>query len=193
MLLKLGGETLIERGYRLACEAFGAENVVVAIPAEDEAGPLGEELRRIGASIFALAGYGQNVLRLFHACAHTRRWHSDSIIFRYTPDDPHKDPAMMRRVAIGERLPVELGGEAFTLAQLDYADGYSPQREHLTLAMANLSFLSLPLPPPCPPGPTVWSIDTRSDYQRAKEQIEPGGKWSIGRLTYWPPAELEAD
>lgn len=168
MLLRLGGETLLARGHELACEAFGAGNVVVAIPASDDRGPLGEDLRRIKATIFAWEGDEADVLGRFYYCAHRYRWHPDSVIVRWTPDDPFKDPAMCRRVAAGERLPVEQGAEAFTLAMLGNAhfgwEGYPANREHLTLS------LFLTAPPPAPEG-EVWTIDTPDDYERAKVRL----------------------
>lgn len=168
MLLTLPGpdgqeETLIARGYRLACEAFGKAHVVVAIPAGDEAGPLGEELRRIGADVFAWSGSEADVLGRFHACAHSRRWHPDSVIVRYTPDDHRRDPAGMRRVASGERLPVPIGGEAFTLAQLSSAHERIQdmhRREHLSYALFCTHAMEIP--------PGVWSIDTAEDIAAAR-------------------------
>lgn len=121
MLQTLGDETLIARGYRLACEAFGAENVVVACCSVDKCTPLADELARIGATVNWYNGAESDVLGRFHEAAHARRWHGDSVIFRWTPDDPWKDPASCRRVAAGERLPVEIGGEAFSLRALDEA------------------------------------------------------------------------
>lgn len=182
MLLTLGDETLIARGVRLACEAFDAAHVVVAIPKADEPGPLGDELRRIGATIFAWEGVENDVLGRFHACAHAYRWHPESVIVRYTPDDPFKSVEGLRRVAAGERLPVEIGGEAFTLGTLDEAQrtassqyhtwvGDTPvviakspnPREHITHAL----FPTLPPPPP----PGVWTIDCQADLDAARERI----------------------
>lgn len=171
MLLKLGTETLIERGHRIACEAFGRENVVVAIPAIDEGGPLGVELRRIGATIFAFYGEERNVLERFWVCAHQHRWHPDSVIVRYTPDDYRKEAGALRRVAAGERLPVQLGGEAFTLAMLDEADRKTPTdddcREHITGALFWETHA-----PSAPADGYPWSIDTEDDYRRACEWVE---------------------
>lgn len=178
MLLTLGGETLIARAWRIACEAFGQRNVVVAIPANDVDGPLGHALLAeiVGPTVFPWHGDESDVLGRFHACAHTYRWHPDSVIVRYTPDDPLKDVDSLRRVAAGERLPVEQGGEAFTLAMLDAAherlrlrDGLPAgwpmgAREHITHAL----FPDSP-PPPAPLG--CWTIDTREDYEAAEAQM----------------------
>lgn len=172
MLLKLGDETLIARAVRIAEAAFGKDQVVVAIPASDEAGPLGEELRRIDARVFAWDGPEADVLGRFYACAHRYRWHPDSVIVRYTPDDPFKSVDGLRRVAAGERLPVEIGGEAFTLAMLHQAMRATAwfndrdeviagsSREHITRAI-------FPTPPP-PPPPGVWTIDTAEDLEAAR-------------------------
>lgn len=172
MLLPLSGETLIARGWRIACAAFGAAHVVVAIPASDEAGPLGQELARINARTFAWDGPESDVLSRFYHCAHAYRWHPDCVIVRYTPDDPFKSVDALMRVVRGERLPVELGGEAFTLGMLDAAQewvavdddaGNVPAREHITRAL-------FPTDPP-PPPPGVWTIDTQGDYDAACEIV----------------------
>lgn len=165
MLCDLGGETLIARGYRLACEAFHPANVVVAIPAKDGAGPLGDELRRIDATVFGYDGPEHDVLGRFYACAHSLRWTPDAVIVRYTPDDPFKRPDLMQRVAEGVRLPVELGGEAFTLAMLDEAYFRNDaEREHLTTVLFPVA------PPPAPPG-QVWTIDTQADLEAARQVV----------------------
>lgn len=173
MLRTLGVETMIARSHRLACQAFSARHVVVAIPKGDELGPLGDELRRIGATIFAWEGSENDVLWRFHDCAHAFRWHPDSVVHRWTPDDPFKDPWTCRSVAFGERAPVEIGGEAFTLGMLDEAyrrtnrlvgtaDLPGSEREHLTYAL-------FPTLPPTPP-PGVWTVDTPEDYDAARER-----------------------
>ena len=165
MLQTLGDDTLIARGWRIACVAFGAAHCVVAIPAPDALGPLGDELRRLGATIFAWDGPEDDVLGRFYHCAHRYRWHPDSVIVRYTPDDPFKAVASLRRVAAGERLPVEQGGEAFTLAMLDWAQNCTSDRgrEHLT------RILFLTAPPSPPPG--VWTIDTADDLAAARTRL----------------------
>jgi len=169
MCMMLGDETLAARSWRIACAAFGKANSVVAIPARDEDGPLGEELRRIGATIFAYLGDESDVLGRFRACAWQYRWHPDSIIVRYTADDPFKDLRALHRVACGERLPVEIGGEAFTLGKLEetwqrlsrVADSYL--HEHLTNALFATD------PPPCPPG--AWTIDTLDQLNAARVKL----------------------
>jgi spore coat polysaccharide biosynthesis protein SpsF (cytidylyltransferase family) len=170
MLLGLGGMTLIERAVRTATLAFGWDNVIVAHPDTPENAPLVAELERISARRFAWAGPENDVLSRVYHCSHTYRWHPDSVIVRYTPDDPWKDVASLRRVAAGERLPVEMGGEAFTLAQLDRA--YTrpwhthEEKEHITHAL-------FPIAPPKPPA-GVWSIDTQADYDAAIAELERG-------------------
>jgi len=177
MLLELGGDTLIARAWRLACAAFGRENCVVAIPRADDDGPLGEELRRIHAHVFLWDGAENDVLGRFWACAHLNLWHPDAVVFRWTPDDPFKHIASCRRVASGERLPVELAGEAFTLAMLDAAQSRephgdhdwqpvlgsappsNPRREHITDAL-------FPFRVPVMPG-DGWTVDTAADYTAA--------------------------
>lgn len=182
MLMTLGGETLIARGYRIACEAFGKENVIVAIPMSDTISPLADELDRIGARMMAWDGDESDVLGRFHHVAHRFRWSPDSVIVRYTPDDPFKTVDGLRRVAAGERLPVEIGGEAFTLAQLDaarerwrHAGDITAHPSSLAYEMASnrehISYALFDTPaPPAPPG--IWSIDTRDDYLAALARIE---------------------
>jgi spore coat polysaccharide biosynthesis protein SpsF len=171
MLLKLAGETLIARAWRLACEAFGQANVVVAIPTMDDAGPLGAELRRIKATVFAWDGDERDVLGRFWFCAHRYRWHPDSIIFRWTGDDWNKSPSACLRVVAGERLPVEQGGEAFTLEMLDVANSVTQdkyKREHITYALFGAH--DAPKVPKVPIG--YWTIDDYSQYKAARLLIE---------------------
>lgn len=172
MLRHLGGMTLIERAWWTACDAFSAEHTVVAIPAGDL--DMRDELRRFAAHVFEWGGPVNDVLGRFYHCAHARRWHPESVIVRYTPDDPFKTVEGLRRVASGERLPVEIGGEAFTLGMLDAAckasdylldmrDMSGSKREHITYAL-------FPTPsPPCPPG--VWTIDTEADLAAARARL----------------------
>lgn len=174
MLLKLGGETLIARAVRLARMAFGALHVIVAIPKSDEDGPLGAELRCIGANVFAWDGDEANVLGRFHAAATRYRWHPQSVIVRWTPDDPFKDSEACRQTAEGMRFPVEIGCEAFTLAALDrafhttHADDLVP-REHLGNHRGIFPFD----PIPCPPG--IWTVDTQEDYEAAQRRFAVHG------------------
>jgi spore coat polysaccharide biosynthesis protein SpsF len=162
MLLTLCNETLIARGWRMACETFGAENCVVAIPASITQIPLESELRHIGARYVAWDGAEHDVLGRFHHVAHRFRWHPDSIIVRWTSDDAWKDKACCWRVVHGERLPAELGAEAFTLGMLDAAyhrEDHPHRREHITYALFGS------LPPAAPPG--LSTIDTAADYAAA--------------------------
>lgn len=168
MLLDLGGESLIARAVRLASSVA---TTVVAIPASDRDTPLLMELVRIRAEIFAWDGDEADVLGRFHHCANRYRWHPQTVIVRWTPDDPFKDPALVRRTIEGERFPIELGAEAFTLAMLARAfhttapDDLVP-REHL----GNHRTL-FPFPPlPCPPG-EGWTVDTAEDLEAARRRI----------------------
>lgn len=164
VLLKLGGETLIERVWRLTCEAFSRENVVVAFPFTEENEPLRRELMRIGAMRFEFQGNEDDVLRRYYECAWRYRWHPDSVIVRVTADEPWLVPSMLRATAAGVRNPVELGGEAFTLKMLArrehfFGPGAIHQREHISHALYDT---------PAPAAPDgVYSIDTQEDYERA--------------------------
>lgn len=187
MLCTLGGETLIARGWRLACEAFGRENVIVAIPASDAPGPLYDELQNIGAVIFYHGMLDErDVLGRFWRCAHKYRWHPSSVIHRWTPDDWQKSPEVCRLVAAGWRYPVEIGGEAFTLAMLDEAQSreapirpmlvigsptpightYNPNREHITHALFPTGAVAML------DTNEVWTIDTEADLLAARRIVE---------------------
>lgn len=176
MLLKLGEETLIERAWRIAneCPQELYDWVsVVAIPKADETSPLGDELRRIGAKVYAWDGPEWDVLGRFYHCAHHYRWHPDTVIVRWTPDDPWKTVAAVRQTARGFRMAPEIGGEAFTLAQLDNAyrnvvhieglTGPFHRNEHITDALFPFRW-----PPYGVPG---YTIDTEADYEAAKRLL----------------------
>jgi len=172
MLLDLGGKPLVQWAWDAAREAFGTPNTVVAIPS----GPANDQLASVvadfGGTVFRWAGDEDDVLGRFMACAHTYRWHPAAVIVRVTADDPFKLPDLMRRVAQGERHPVELGAEAFTLEMLTAADSrYHPSmdawaREHITHALFDTK------PPPPPPG--IWTIDTYADLDAARKQLAKG-------------------
>lgn len=172
MLLEVGGRTLIYRAAEASCRAFGPSNVVIAIPANAENDRLADACRDLERELevetFQWDGPEDDVLGRFWHCAHRYRWHPDSVLVRVTPDDFRKDPAMMLRVANGERLPVEQGAEAFTLAMLNEAhwrERVPPLRpcyEHITHAIFRTP------PPPAPPG--IWSIDTQEDLDAARSR-----------------------
>ena len=181
VLLPLGGESIVARIWRTSCSAFGSENVVVAYPATNDNAPILDELRRIGAVGVAWDGDESDVLGRFYLTAHRFRWHPDAVLVRVTCDDPFKDIDAMRRVASGERLPVELGGEAFTLAMLDEAHAREPEfitPEHPTLGSGRIrnpkrehitdSLFPFRLPAMNEPGMT---IDTEADYEAAKKRM----------------------
>lgn len=166
MLLPLGGKPLIAWAWGAAVEAFGADHVIVATPNTPAQEPLWAALKDLGATCASVDVPEADVLARFHVVAHTHRWRPESVIVRITPDDPFKDVAMLRRVAEGERLPVELGGEAFTLADLDAAHAReyeAGRREHISHALFQYP------PPPAPPG--IWTIDTEEDYRAAKFRV----------------------
>lgn len=186
MLLDLGGRPLVWWAWKASVDAFGADNVVCAIPQSLDNEPLVQAIVGFGGNVYRSGVPESDVLGRFHDCAHHFRWHPDSVIVRVTPDDPFKVPAMMRRVAAGERLPVELGGEAFTLDMLDQAhyawldlthnhEQKLHEREHFTHAI----FAGLPLAPPPPPG--VWTVDTAEDLEAAR-----------ARVTFFPTRETKA-
>lgn len=177
MLQSLGGETLVARSFRIACEAFGPEHVVAAIPKSDESGPLGEELRRIGAAIFA-CDHDENdvVWRMYMAyidwTVRTNDRHSPLIV-RITPDDPWKTPAALHRTVEGHVQPIEIGGEAFSFGELLAAQmNVKGEREHVTYAIrdARRAIGHVPIVhPPCPPG--CWTIDTPEQLDAARAKL----------------------
>ena len=173
MLLDLGGHPLIWWAWTASTVAFGPSNVVIAIPASAENDGLARVCEEMGATVFRWNGPENDVLGRFHACAHTYRWHPDSVIVRVTPDDPFKLPILMREVANGARHPVEWGAEAFTLTMLDDAwclPGLSEGREHITRVLFDFP------PPRCPPG--IWTIDTAADLEAARKILaEAGGPY----------------
>lgn len=169
MLLPLGGKPLICWALDAAVEAFGTFNTVVAIPASTENDALADALQEESphVAIFRWDGDERDVLGRFHACAHTYRWHPESVLVRVTPDDPFKDPRLMRRVANGERLPVEIGAEAFTLAMLDAAharEDAPERREHITRALFPVEVERLTRP--------GWTVDTLQDYEAARRRVD---------------------
>jgi len=156
MLLTLQGETLIARAWRVACEAFGAENCVVAIPKRDAVGPLGDELAHLQCHVFLWHGDEADVLGRMNACAAAYRDHPRDIVVRYTPDDWRKSVRQLQRAGRGRRVFVPEGGEAFTVADLAWWDEHVTDphlREHIGYLVERQE--SVPLPD---------SIDTQADY-----------------------------
>lgn len=175
MLLTLAGETLIARAWRIACAAFGPADCMITVPEGDMDGPLGAEIERLGARTCLWPGDEADVLGRFHAAAHWMRWHPDSIIVRYTPDDWNKSVLHLRASASGTRQPVELGGEAFTLAQLDIAQQRETRdstcREHITHALFQYNAPDIAVAYMYESGISRWSIDTMDDYEAAKAMV----------------------
>ena len=169
MLLDLHGETLIARAVRLAGEVFYAQHVIVAIPIADADGALAGELQRLNANVFAYDGPEWDVLARYWHAATRYRWHPDAIIHRWTPDDPFKDAQHVRKVLQGQRWPVELGGEAFTLKTL--ASAHKNTAPELELLREHIGSNALLFPAPAPPAPRgIWTIDTPDDYKAAREK-----------------------
>lgn len=167
MMLPLHGRPLIYHAWRRAVEAFGEEHVVFAFPASPENDVLVAYADRLGARVFSWDGDEWDVLGRLHACAHTFRWHPDSVIVRITPDDPLKDPELLRRTAMGERFAPEIGGEATTLLMLDilHQQITDPMlREHVG------HIFNHGPPSPLPPG--VWTVDTEEDLEAMRLRME---------------------
>lgn len=160
MLMDLGGKPLVYWAWNAARVAFGVEHTVAAIPASAANDELAGVVEGWGGQVFRWAGDESDVLGRFHACAHRYRWRPDSVIVRVTPDDPFKSAVALARVAMGERLPVEFGGEAFTLAMLDEWHEWGDGVEHLTHLYEY---------PPPPPPPGVWTIDTQEQLDQVRE------------------------
>ena len=173
------GRPILAHVVERAAAAFGEANVVVATTDAPSNAPICEWATANNTLWFAWTGDESDVLGRFHGVAHAYRWNPSSVIVRVTADDPFKSPEAMRRVAAGERLPVEVGAEAFTLAMLDAAqertaadafrDGMSGWtrkqflREHITDAL-------FPSRVPSPTDGRCWTVDTPADYERAVER-----------------------
>lgn len=163
VLMEVGGRSLVKRAWDACCEAFGAEHTVFTVPAGDT--ELIEHIEAFGGRVELWTGDENDVLGRFWAVAHKYRWHPDSVVFRCTPDDVFKDPAQMVRVANGERLPVETGGEAWKLARLDAWNiriGHTGDREHI----GHL----IPGEPPASPEGDGWTVDTMEDLEAARKR-----------------------
>lgn len=162
VLMEVGGRSLVRRAWDASCAAFGCDHVVITVPSGDA--ELIEHIQEFGGCVEPWDGDENDVLGRFWSVAHKYRWHPESVIVRVTPDDPFKDPRQMVRVASGERLPVETGGEAFTLAQLDewmWMSLQGEEREHIGHLVPGDA-------PPCPPG-RGWTVDTLADLEAARE------------------------
>lgn len=162
------GRPILAHVVERAVLAFGYEHTVVAYPATPENAPIAEWCAdQLALQHFSWDGPENDVLGRFLNVALDHRWHEDSVIVRICCDDPFLVPEAMRRVAAGERLPVSVGAEAFTLAMLRHAHATSREREHLTHALWPHD------PPPPPPNDgQVWTVDTEDDYRRAVERSQ---------------------
>lgn len=176
VLLDIAGKPLIRHVWEQTCLAVGDVNTVCAIPAGEENRELFEYLTELGAMVYAWDGDENDVLGRFYHCAHHYRWHPDTLILRVTPDDPYKTATAMQQVLAGVRLPVEIGGEAFTLGALTLAwqrtairdgSGNHEPVEHLTHTLFDTP------PPPAPPGRT-WTIDTPADLEAVRAEFGSG-------------------
>jgi spore coat polysaccharide biosynthesis protein SpsF (cytidylyltransferase family) len=168
VLLPVGGVPLVEIAWRSAVEAFGRDNVVVAYPSTVENMPLSMFLASRSITSFGSTMPEDDLLARYLECASYYRTDPTSVIVRITPDDFRRDVESMRRVANGENLPMEMGGEAFTLAQLTEANRSVVNpilREHITFAL----FAENPHPP-APAG--LWEINTVEDYELACKMAE---------------------
>ena len=168
MLLPLGGESLIARAWRMATDTFGDESVVIACPAADVDTFTAEVPH---AEIFGWDGPADDLLGRFYACANRYRWHPDTVIVRWTPDDPFKSVRHCLEVEAGARHPVELGCEAFTLQMLRRANAMTaPEELGIREHLSRHPMLFAGSAPPCPEG--VWTIDTEADYEAAQARID---------------------
>ena len=169
MIRPLAGRPLIWWAWRRAVEAFGEDNVVVAMPASEENNVLAEMVKNFGGKVFRWNGDENDVLGRFYYCAHSLRWHPSSVICRVTPDDPRKDPKLMKEVSWGVRHPVELSCEATTLQELSILHATVTEleaREHLTLILS-------PVPPPAAPA-GVWTVDTEFQLAAIEKRMKEG-------------------
>jgi spore coat polysaccharide biosynthesis protein SpsF (cytidylyltransferase family) len=84
MLWELNDKPLLRWAWETAVEAFGQENVVVAIPQADEV-VLDSKLP--GVIFFGWEGAEDDVLGRLYACAQQNRTDSETLVHRLTPDD----------------------------------------------------------------------------------------------------------
>ena len=172
MLPLADGRPILAHVVERAVAAFGAHHVVVATTTDPSNEPIARWCAENNVECVSWHGDEADVLDRFHHVAHTYRWHPDSVIVRVTADEPFQEPEAMRRVAVGERLPVEVGAEAFTLAMLDAAGAHPLDiagREHITDAL-------FPFRASSPTDGRVYSVDTPDDYARAVERSKTAAR-----------------
>jgi spore coat polysaccharide biosynthesis protein SpsF len=167
VLMDLGGKPLIAWAVEESIAEFGRSNVVVATTRDPGNAPIVAWCAAHDVQCFAWDGPEEDVLGRFLECALRYRWRGDAVVLRVTPDDWNKQGTWMRGVANGIRHPVELSGEAFTLAMLRECAAKcrdARHREHITYALFGDHSA-----PPAPPGP--WTIDTMEDLEAARALI----------------------
>ncbi len=173
MLLRLNDETLIARAVRLAGEAFGAGNVIVAIPVEEGNEPLISELVRIDANWTDYPGNEWDVLDRFAHAISMMDVGYDTMVVRYTPDDHRKTVEGLRAVAAGDySVPVQIGGEAMMASWFFHMNEIvSCSRSEARHAREHIGVM-MPIRPAPPDDGFPWSIDTPEDLERARAILE---------------------
>lgn len=157
MLLPVGGKPVIRWAWEDACAVFGAEHVVVAVPAyTQETFSLPRTIRDFGGRVFAYDGEENDVLGRFHACAHAYRHDPSDVIARITPDD----------------FPIDPLRERFTLGWLDemHATVTDPElREHIGHLLPGRTEINTP-----------EDYEFVASYYTEQPQVSPfdGGPWS---------------
>lgn len=168
MLLTLQGQTLLERAIRQATRIFGANNVIVAMPANDDA--LAYVVADMGALSYRHVGDESDLVsRFWHAA---KEWGASpsTLIVRWTPDDWRKDDALVRSVVYDQRIheyspSVEQSVEVFRMESLDQFYWSTPptDREHIGHLLP---------PRPLPPEDGLpWSVDTAADYEAVVARV----------------------
>ena len=163
VMMSLAGKSLIEHVYARTVKAFGEAAVCIAIPKNNQNALLWQFLYTLRLPVIAWNGPENDVLgRIVYACeAHGLE--PEDLVMRVTPDDPFKDPEMMRR----PKMPVEVSCEGWryrVLKRWNTNGATAQQREHLT-------YLKEDKPPALPNG-WRWTIDTQPDLDFARAVYE---------------------
>jgi spore coat polysaccharide biosynthesis protein SpsF len=185
VLLRIRGQTVLERAVRRLREARCVDEVVVLTTTRDEDDDVVQEAFRLGAWVHR--GPEFDVLKRFQQAS--ERFHPE-IIIRATADNPLIDIGSTDRIVralcssnleycMEEQLPVGAATEAVTAAALERVDRIATDpadREHVTLYIKRHSdefHMALLAPPDVLHHPDLRiTIDTPEDFLFVTELIE---------------------
>jgi spore coat polysaccharide biosynthesis protein SpsF len=184
VLLRIRGQSILERAVRRLREAGTIEQTVVLTTELDEDDQIIEEALRLGAWVHR--GPELDVLRRFQQASERYR---PGIVVRATADNPLLDIGSVNRIVhaihssnleycMEVGLPIGAATEAITadaLARVDHMASEPQHREHVTLYVKEnpdqfrLAFLS---PPDCLRHPEVRvTVDTPEDFMNVESLI----------------------